>query len=117
MGYWKEAKADLDEIGDPTDGIDIEKEMKEVMMNEYTVKSTSYAQVEAKDRQSAIDEYKENVLEYICDDWEVEVIDDEEDYDGEESLINKEQTRISEGIDLKDDISFDPMENSRGLVI
>ena len=33
MGYWKEARAELDDIGDPTDGIDIEKEMKEAMMN------------------------------------------------------------------------------------
>ena len=29
MGYWQEARAELDDIGDPTDGIDIEKEMKE----------------------------------------------------------------------------------------
>ena len=54
-------------------------------MNEYTVKSTSYAQIEAKDEESAIEEYKENVLEYICDDWEVEVIDDE-DYDEDRGL-------------------------------
>ena len=87
MGYWKEARAELDDIGDPTDGIDIEKEMKEAMMNEYTIKSTSYAQVEAKDRQSAIDEYKENVLEYIWDDWEVEGIEDEEDYEEDRGLV------------------------------
>ena len=87
MGYWKEAKADLDEIGDPTDGIDIEKEMKEAMMNEYTVKSTSYAQVEAKDRQSAIEEYKGYPSKYMYDDWEVEVIDDDEDYDKDTGLV------------------------------
>ena len=29
MGYWKNVKIELDEIGDSTDGIDIEKEMRE----------------------------------------------------------------------------------------
>ena len=30
MGYWKKVQAELDEMGDSTDGIDIEKEMKSV---------------------------------------------------------------------------------------
>ena len=33
MGYWKKVQVELDEIGDSTDGIDIEKEMREAMMN------------------------------------------------------------------------------------
>jgi hypothetical protein len=87
MGYWKEARAELDDIGDPTDGIDIEKEMKEAMMNEYTIKGTSYSQVEARSEEEAIQKYKENILEYICDDWEVDVIDDDEDYDEQRGIV------------------------------
>ena len=30
MGYWKKVQVELDEMGDSTDGIDIEKEMKSV---------------------------------------------------------------------------------------
>ena len=44
MGYWKKVQVELDEIGDSTDGIDIEKEMRKAMMNEYTIKGVSYSQ-------------------------------------------------------------------------
>ena len=36
-------------------------------MNEYTVKSTSYAQIEAKDEESAIEEYKGYPSKYMYD--------------------------------------------------
>lgn len=56
-------------------------------MNEYTVKSTSYAQIEAKDEESAIEEYKGYPSKYMYDDWEVEVIDDDENYDKDTGLV------------------------------
>ena len=34
MGYWKKVQVELDEMGDSTDGIDIEKEMREAMMED-----------------------------------------------------------------------------------
>tara|TARA_R110000824_G_scaffold80961_1_gene203394 strand:+ start:446 stop:685 length:240 start_codon:yes stop_codon:yes gene_type:complete len=77
MGYWKKVQVELDEIGDSTDGIDIEKEMRKAMMNEYTIKGVSYSQVEARSEAEAIQKYKENILDYICDNWEVEVIESE----------------------------------------
>ena len=129
MGYWKKVQVELDEIGDSTDGIDIEKEMREAMMedklhcdgckkdgsfneddspllysqdwdnkiycndcipkswnekemresiiNEYYIKGVSYSQVEARSEAEAIQKYKENILDYICDNWEVEVIESE----------------------------------------
>jgi len=36
MGYWKKRQAELDEVGESTDGIDIEKEMRDVeLTNKY----------------------------------------------------------------------------------
>ena len=77
MGYWKNRKMELDELGDSTDGIDIEKEMREAIINEYYIKGVSYSQVEARSEAEAIQKYKENILDYICDNWEVEVIESE----------------------------------------
>jgi|TARA_R100001530_G_scaffold82936_1_gene57819 glycosyltransferase involved in cell wall biosynthesis len=47
-------------------------------MNVYTVKGVSYSEVEANSKEEAIEEYKENILEYICDNWEVIVVNDGE---------------------------------------
>ena len=55
-------------------------------MSEYTVKGVSYSQVEARSKEEAIQKYKERILEYICDDWEVEVIDDDDDYSKEREV-------------------------------
>tara|TARA_R110001583_G_scaffold177781_1_gene333421 strand:- start:859 stop:1143 length:285 start_codon:yes stop_codon:yes gene_type:complete len=37
MGYWKNVKIELDEIGDSTDGIDIEKVMREIYNNKFNL--------------------------------------------------------------------------------
>jgi len=47
-------------------------------MNVYTVKGVSYSEVEANSKEEAIEEYKENILEYICDNWEVMIVNDDE---------------------------------------
>ena len=52
----------------------------------YFVKGVSYSQVEARSKEEAIQKYKERILEYICDDWEVEVIDDDDDYSKEREV-------------------------------